>query len=343
MSYAESGVDRDEAYRFVDRITERARRTRREEVLSEIGDYGGFFRAPTHMKEPVFVATTDGVGTKLILAEEMGGAAHRAVGQDVVAMCVNDLISCRAEPLIFLDYIATGKMDPKSLDALLEGIISACEESGCSLAGGETAQMPGFYPGSRYDVAGFSVGVLEKSHRLDASKVRPGDIVYGMISNGFHSNGFSLVRKVCAENKWTMDQLIEGEVLGEALLRPTRLYVKPVLKLFSEFEVKLAAHITGGGLIENLPRGFKESEVRIVIERKQVPTSALMKRFVEHAKLTEKEAFCTWNMGVGFAFVLPSKDGSLLENSSLMSDLKIFKIGQVEKAEAGEPSVALVG
>ncbi len=337
MDYREAGVDRELADQFVEGLKEKVRKTYRPEILGELGDFGGFFQAPRHMKDPIFVASTDGVGTKLALAESWGGKAHKAVGQDVVAMCVNDLVACRAEPLLFLDYLATGKLEPQLLNLLLEGIVDACAESGCTLAGGETAEMPGYYPSGRYDVAGFSVGVLERADRLSANSVMPGDIVVGMKSSGFHSNGFSLVRKVLEKQNWKLDEVKDGICLGDYLLEPTKLYVKPVLKLFSQLNVKAASHITGGGLIENLPRGVNESKVKIVLERKSLLVPALMQRFVEAAALEEREAFSTWNMGTGFCLIVDKADETKL---STFGDL--IRLGHIEERMNSKDSVVLI-
>jgi len=321
MDYKSSGVDREQGDRFVSNLGPVIRSTFRSEIESDIGDFGAFFRAPTHLKDPLWVATTDGVGTKLLLAEEAG--SHRGVGQDVVAMCVNDLLCCRAEPIVFLDYLATGKIEGRALSELVEGIATACKESNCSLVGGETAEMPGYYPAGRYDVAGFSIGVLERSTRFNPKQVVAGDLIFGFPSSGFHSNGYSLVRKVIETQKWSLSQTLEGKVLGEALLAPTELYVKRVLKLFSKVEIKAAAHITGGGLIENLPRGVDEKAVSLSIDRSKIPTSAIMRRFVEAAKLAEKEAYSTWNMGIGFCVIAPSS------SQAAIIEAGAIEIGQV--------------
>jgi len=305
MDYKAAGVDRELGDRFVDDIKPRLKATFRPEIESDIGDFGGFFRAPSHLKNPLWVATTDGVGTKLLLAEEAG--QHRGVGQDVVAMCVNDLLCCRAEPIVFLDYLATGKIDQKILDEVVIGMADACLESGCSLIGGETAEMPGYYSPKRYDVAGFSLGVLEREKRFDRKNVKPGDVVFGFASSGFHSNGYSLVRKIMGDQNWTLNSHIEGVVLGDFLLKPTELYVKRALKLFASDDVKACAHITGGGLIENLPRGIDETSVRIVLKKDRIQTPPAMQAFVRAAKLEAKEAYSTWNMGIGFC-VIGSKE-----------------------------------
>lgn len=335
MDYRSAGVDREAADFFIENLKSEIEKTNRPEVLGGVGDFGGFFQAPKHLKDPIWVASTDGVGTKLVLSEEVGGSSISSVGQDVVAMCVNDIVACRAEPVVFLDYLATGKLDPKILGLLLKGIIGACKESGCALIGGETAEMPGYYPNSRFDVAGFSIGVLERSDRLNLNSTQPGDLIFGIPSSGFHSNGYSLVRKVLSDQKWTLDQVLEGEVLAESLLRPTRLYVKRMLEIFKRVEVCAAAHITGGGLIENLPRGVNESRVQLVLKKEKTPTTNLMRRFVSAARLEEREAYSTWNMGIGFCFITRPEARPKLEG------MGCIEIGYVESKSQSE-SVLLV-
>ncbi len=342
MDYKDSGVDRHAGDQFVEGIKEKAKRTLRPEVLGEIGDFGGFFQAPKYLKDPVWVASTDGVGTKLLLAEEVGTTkAHRAVGQDVVAMCVNDIVACGAEPIIFLDYLATGKLERRVLDDLMSGIADACLESKCALIGGETAEMPGYYPAGRYDVAGFSLGAMERSARLNPKNVQPGDIIIGFESSGFHSNGYSLVRKVLEKQKWKLDQNLEGHIIGDYLLRPTNLYVQLVLKLLRDLKItpKGFSHITGGGLVENLPRGVIEEDVTLILKKEKIPTAPLMKRFVDAAKLEEAEAYSTWNMGIGFCAIVSEKDREKVMKASL--GFQAHEIGIVESRRPSFPSVIL--
>jgi phosphoribosylformylglycinamidine cyclo-ligase len=334
MEYKDAGVDRDLADHLIEDLKSKISSTNRPEVESEVGDFGGFFRAPKHLKDPVFVATTDGVGTKLLLAEE--AQAHRKIGQDLVAMCVNDLVACKAEPLVFLDYLATGKIDREQLNEVLLGIVDACRESNCSLIGGETAEMPGFYKPGRYDLAGFSVGAMERSDRMKRESVVAGDIIYGLPSSGFHSNGYSLVRRVLERQNWKLSDLRHGRSLGEALLEPTKLYVRQALELFRLVPVKAASHITGGGLIENLPRGFEESKVSAVIQRSRIPTSAVMRDFVGAAELSEVEAFSTWNMGIGFCVVVSQADRSKIPQGNWI------ELGHMELAGSHQKSVHLV-
>jgi len=313
-SYEEAGVSRKEADRWVDLIAGPMSKNFRREILSDVGDYGSFYEAPSHYSQPIWVATTDGVGTKLCLAEEAGDAAFVGIGQDVVAMCVNDLLACRAEPLIFLDYLATGKLKAKQSEKLVMGIIDACRRSGCSLIGGETAEMPGFYPPGRLDVAGFSVGVLEKTQRFNKKAVSAGDCIIAVPSSGFHSNGYSLIRKVMKEQSWNLDSQIEGQVLGESLLEPTKLYVNELLSLIRNESVLAAAHITGGGILENITRVYDESKVHAAFRLSDYEAPALMQTFCEAAKLDQKEAYSTWNMGIGFCLIVkPEFKEALLE------------------------------
>jgi len=334
MEYKDSGVDRDLADSLIEDLKVQISSTNRPEVESEVGDFGGFFRAPQHIKDPVFVATTDGVGTKLLLAEECG--AHRSIGQDLVAMCVNDLVACKAEPLVFLDYLATGRIDRNQLNQVLLGVVESCRESNCSLIGGETAEMPGFYSPGRYDLAGFSVGVLEREARMKRESVVPGDLLFGIPSSGFHSNGYSLIRRILEKQSWRLSDQRHGRTLAEALIEPTRLYVRDALSIFKAVSVKAASHITGGGLVENLPRGFLESKVAAVVERSRIPTSALMRDFVEAAGLSEVEAFSTWNMGIGFCFIISEGDRRSLPTGPWI------ELGRIESAQSGQRSVRFV-
>ena len=334
MEYKDAGVDRDLADNLIEDLKSQISSTNRPEVESEVGDFGGFFRAPKHLKDPVFVATTDGVGTKLLLAEEMG--AHRSIGQDLVAMCVNDLVACKAEPLVFLDYLATGRIDRAQLNQVILGIVAACREANCSLIGGETAEMPGFYQPGRYDIAGFSVGVLERADRMNRDSVSVGDLILGWPSSGFHSNGYSLVRRILERQKWKLSELRHGKSLGEALIEPTLLYVQRALEFFKTAHVKAASHITGGGLVENLPRGFNESKVAAVIERTKIQPSAVMRDFVEAAGLTELEAFSTWNMGIGFCVIVSESERSKFPRNGWI------ELGRMEPAAEGQRSVRFV-
>jgi len=252
LSYRDAGVDIEAGNDLVEVIKPVAARTRRPGVLAGLGGFGALFEIPAHYKQPVLVSGTDGVGTKLKLAMEMD--KHDTIGIDLVAMCANDLIVQGAEPLFFLDYYATGKLSIETAGAVVKGIGAGCEQAGCALIGGETAEMPGMYSGEDYDLAGFCVGVVEKDRIIDGTRVKAGDAIIGLASSGPHSNGYSLVRKIIEVSGAKLGDSFDDSTLGETLLAPTRLYIKPLLELFAKIEVHALAHITGGGLLENLPR-----------------------------------------------------------------------------------------
>jgi phosphoribosylformylglycinamidine cyclo-ligase len=331
MDYKKSGVDREGAASWIQDLKNPIQQSFRAEILSSIGGFGAMFESPSSYRQPAWVATTDGVGTKLLLAEEAGDAAFFAMGVDAVAMCVNDLLACRAEPIAFLDYLAIDSLAKERMDFLLKGIIEGCRQSGCSLIGGETAEMPGFYPRGRLDVAGFAVGVLEKDQIWRNKVARENLVLVGLASHGFHSNGFSLIRKVMSEQGWTLDSQIEGQTLGDYLLKPTKIYVKECLNLLRSPSVFGAAHITGGGFIENIPR-FLEPGYRAVIRRESFESSSMMKAFAHAAKIDSAEVFSTWNMGIGFVFACEER---LVEQ--VQRDIKdAFVIGHVERSSEVE-------
>ncbi|MCB1976345.1 MAG: phosphoribosylformylglycinamidine cyclo-ligase, partial [Nitrosomonas sp.] len=252
LSYREAGVDIDAGDRFVQNIKPFARRTLRPEVLTGIGGFGALFEISKNYRNPVLVSGTDGVGTKLKLAFQLN--RHESIGVDLVAMSVNDILVLGAEPLFFLDYFACGKLDVDVATVVVSGIAAGCEQAGCALIGGETAEMPGMYPFGEYDLAGFAVGVVEKTQIIDGAKIAPGDAIIGLASSGAHSNGYSLIRSIIGSHSVDLDQDFHGKPLSDALMAPTRIYVKPLLDLLKQLPVKGMAHITGGGLIENLPR-----------------------------------------------------------------------------------------
>ena len=266
LSYKDSGVDIDAGDALIERIKPFARKTLRNGVLAGIGGFGALFEVPKNYSEPVLVSGTDGVGTKLKLAFEWN--IHNTVGIDLVAMSVNDVLVQGAEPLFFLDYFACGSLDVDTASQVIEGIAKGCELSGCALIGGETAEMPGMYPKGEYDLAGFAVGVVEKSKILDGKNIQPGDVVLGLTSSGVHSNGFSLIRKLLERSAASMPQTLDGMPYKEALMAPTRLYVKPVLEALKKHPIKGLAHITGGGLIENIPR-ILPSEMGVQLVRSE--------------------------------------------------------------------------
>ncbi len=307
MDYREAGVDVEAGRAFVDRIRDRVQRTFRPEVLGGLGGFGGCFEIPAGYAQPVLVSGTDGVGTKLKLAHQTD--RHSTVGIDLVAMCVNDVLTSGAEPLFFLDYVATGKLLPEQLAAVVDGIAAGCEASGCALLGGETAEMPGFYGPGEYDLAGFCVGIVEKSKILDGSQVAVGDVAIALPSSGIHSNGFSLVRKIVADAglDWgdRVDTLGDAS-LGEVLLTPTQLYVKPILALLrSGVAVHSMAHVTGGGLPENLPRCLQEGQGFQIRTQSWEPLP-VFDWLAGTGGVERLEMFNTFNMGVGFVVVVPT-------------------------------------
>jgi len=309
LTYSSAGVDVDEGQRAVALMKQYVKGTFTAGVLEDIGGFGGLFALDlVGMREPVLVAGTDGVGTKLKLAFMMD--KHDTIGQDCVAMCVNDILCQGAKPLFFLDYIATGRLQAEKAAEIVKGIAEGCKIAGCALIGGETAEMPGFYPEGEYDVAGFAVGMVDKARVITGKGIKAGDVVVGIASSGLHSNGFSLARKIFFEiNDYNPSQHIEmlGETLGEALLRPTKIYVKPILEVLKKIEVKGIAHITGGGFYENIPRILPENtavEIKLSSWR-QPPIFNLIK---DLAAIDTDEMYKTFNMGIGLMLVVKQED-----------------------------------
>ncbi|MGL5555498.1 MAG: phosphoribosylformylglycinamidine cyclo-ligase, partial [Aeromonas veronii] len=303
LSYKDAGVDIDAGNALVERIKGVSKRTRRPEVLGGLGGFGALCQIPAGYKEPVLVSGTDGVGTKLRLAIDL--KKHDTVGIDLVAMCVNDLIVQGAEPLFFLDYYATGKLDVDTAAAVVTGIGAGCEQSGCALVGGETAEMPGMYEGEDYDIAGFCVGVVEKSEIIDGSKVGEGDALIALAASGPHSNGFSLIRKILEVSKADVHQPLGDRTLADALLEPTRIYVKPVLKLIKECEIHALSHITGGGFWENIPRVLP-ANTQAVIDEQSWQWPAVFSWLQQAGNVTRHEMYRTFNCGVGMIIALPA-------------------------------------
>ena len=301
LSYKDAGVDIDAGDALVERIKPLARKTMREGVLAGIGGFGALFEVPKRYKEPVLVSGTDGVGTKLKLAFEWN--MHDTVGIDLVAMSVNDVLVQGAEPLFFLDYFACGKLDVDSAAAVVGGIARGCEESGCALIGGETAEMPGMYPAGEYDLAGFAVGVVEKSRILSGQTVQAGDVVLGLASSGVHSNGFSLVRKCLERAAADLPATLDGQPLRTALMAPTRLYVKSVLAALAQHPIKALAHITGGGLLENIPRVLPEG-LAAHLRKGSWPQSELFAWLQRTAGIDDFEMNRTFNNGIGMVVVI---------------------------------------
>ena len=340
MDYRTAGVDVAAGRAFVERIRASVESTRRPEVLGGLGGFGGLCRLPEGMRRPLLVAGTDGVGTKLELAQAFGG--HHGVGIDLVAMCVNDVITSGAEPLLFLDYLATGRLDPEAMALVVEGIADGCRQSGCALLGGETAEMPGFYPSGRYDLAGFCVAVVEENERIDGRAVTAGDRIVAVASSGVHSNGFSLVRRILTARGVTAETRLRPNdpPLIQRLLTPTTLYSELVKRLRAAgAPLHGMAHITGGGLPENLPRCLPDG-VHGVIEPQGWERPELFRWLQEAGEVPEADLWNTFNLGVGFCLVLPADavGGAL----SICRDLEIsaWELGHVAAGEAGERPLA---
>jgi phosphoribosylformylglycinamidine cyclo-ligase len=336
LSYADAGVDIDAGNSLVERIKGVSKRTRRPEVLGGLGGFGALCELPSGYREPVLVSGTDGVGTKLRLAMDMG--IHNTIGIDLVAMCVNDLVVAGAEPLFFLDYYATGKLSVDTAAAVVEGIGAGCELSGCALVGGETAEMPGMYEGEDYDLAGFCVGVVEKSAIIDGSKVAAGDALIGIGSSGPHSNGYSLIRKVLEVSGADLNQAMGDTSLGQALLTPTTIYVKALLELFNSVEVKALSHITGGGLLENLPRVLPDNctaEIDLG-SWQQAPVFDWLQR---EGNIESREMYRTFNCGVGMVVCVAAEAADAAIASLRSSGHEAWQIGRIS---AGDGEVALL-
>ena len=307
ISYKDSGVDVERGYQAVKLMKEHVKSTYTDGVLGDLGSFGGFFQMPKGMKEPVLVAGTDGVGTKLkyaILADK-----HDTIGVDAVAMCVNDIVCQGAKPLFFLDYFATGALSPEKVATVVSGIAEGCRQSGAALIGGETAEMPGFYPDGDYDVAGFAVGVVDKKKIINGSKIKSGDVRIGLKSSGVHSNGYSLVRKLWGEDVADL-QKYDAELGAkpiDVLLTPTKIYVNSILELIKSVPVKGIAHITGGGFIENIPRIFPEG-IGCRIDTKSYEVPAVFKIMQKRARLSKQEIYNTFNMGIGMVVCVGRRD-----------------------------------
>ena len=338
LSYKDAGVDIDAGDALVERIKPLAKKTMREGVLASIGGFGALFEVPKRYKEPVLVSGTDGVGTKLKLAFEWN--MHDTVGIDLVAMSVNDVLVQGAEPLFFLDYFACGKLDVDTAAAVVGGIAKGCEESGCALIGGETAEMPGMYPAGEYDLAGFAVGVVEKSKILAGADVKAGDVVLGLASHGVHSNGFSLVRKCIdrAEAAGNVPAQLDGMPFKEALMRPTRLYVKSVLSALAAQPIKALAHITGGGLLENIPRVLPEG-TRASLKLGSWPKTELFAWLQQTAAIDDIEMNRTFNNGIGMVLVVDPAHVQAVTAHLQGQGEQVYTIGQIEAHTDGHQVV----
>ncbi|UVW28390.1 phosphoribosylformylglycinamidine cyclo-ligase [Massilia sp. H6] len=333
LSYRDAGVDIDAGDALVEAIKPLAKRTMREGVLGGIGGFGGLFEISKKFKEPVLVSGTDGVGTKLKLAFELN--RHDTVGIDLVAMSVNDILVQGAEPLFFLDYFACGKLDVATATAVVSGIAQGCEQSGCALLGGETAEMPGMYPDGEYDLAGFAVGAVEKSQLIDGSKIVPGDVVLGLASSGIHSNGYSLVRKIIEVAKPDLEADFHGRKLSDVLMAPTRIYVKPLLALMASMEVKGMVHITGGGLVENIPRVLQE-HVTAVLDASSWTMPPLFQWLQQHGGVADAEMHRVFNCGIGMTVIVSQENADAAMAQLAAAGETVYRIGEIRAREEGQ-------
>ncbi len=333
LSYRDAGVDIDVGDALVEAIKPYAKRTLRPEVLTGIGGFGSLVEISKKYKNPVLVAGTDGVGTKLKLAFEWN--KHDTIGIDLVAMSVNDILVQGAEPLFFLDYFACGKLDVPTATEVIKGIAAGCEQSGCALIGGETAEMPGMYPPGEYDLAGFAVGVVEKENIIDGKSIAVGDVVLGLASSGAHSNGYSLIRKIIERAKPNLDADFHGKTLREAILAPTHLYVKPMLELMKQLKVKGIAHITGGGLTDNIPRILQDG-LSAIVQKNTWPRPPLFSWLQEHGNVAESEMHRVFNCGVGMVVVVDKRDAIAAMDLLRKQGETVWAIGSIEKQATGQ-------
>ena len=340
LSYRDAGVDIAAGDALVDRIKPLARKTMREGVLGGIGGFGALFEVPKRYQEPVLVSGTDGVGTKLRLAFELD--RHDTVGQDLVAMSVNDILVQGAESLFFLDYFACGKLHVDTAATVVGGIARGCELAGCALIGGETAEMPGMYPDGEYDLAGFAVGVVEKSMIIDGSTIQPGDVVLGLASSGAHSNGYSLVRKIIERSRPDLHASFDGErTLADVVMMPTRIYVRQVLQLMHKVKVKGMAHITGGGLLENVPRVLPESTVA-ELEKAAWPRPKLFDWLQAEGRVAENEMHRVFNCGIGMVIVVAAADAEPAMVELKAAGEAVYRIGRIRARQGDEAQTVVV-
>ena len=339
LTYRDSGVDIDTGNALIDRIKPHTKRTIRPEVMGGLGGFGGLMAIPEGYKQPILVSGTDGVGTKLKLA--IDAEIYDTIGIDLVAMCVNDIIVTGAEPLFFLDYYATAKLDNTIAEAVIKGIADGCVESGCALIGGETAEMPGMYAQGDFDLAGFSVGVVEKSEILDPSSVKPGQVLLGLASSGPHSNGYSLIRKVIEVSGASLDDDFNGTTLGKALLAPTTLYVKPILSALKKHPIHAIAHITGGGLTENLPRVMPENS-KGVIDLNSWNRNPVFDWLQKNGNIEEQEMLRTFNCGIGMVVIIDEADVSGVQQTFSELGIDNSVIGSIQNTDQAEPFIEYV-
>ena len=334
LSYRDAGVDINAGDSLVERIKPFAKRTMRPEVLGDLGGFGALVEISQKYRHPVLVSGTDGVGTKLKLAFEWD--QHDTVGIDLVAMSVNDILVQGAEPLFFLDYFACGKLDVERAAAVIKGIAAGCEQSGCALIGGETAEMPGMYPDGEYDLAGFAVGVVEKEQVINGRSIVAGDVVLGLASNGIHSNGYSLVRKIIERAQPELDaEFNQGKTLRQAIIAPTRLYVKPILAALKQFTIKGMAHITGGGISENVPRILPENTVA-AIDSQSWSLPKLFQWLQQAGNVEIQEMYRTFNCGIGMVLVVNAEDADAIQKFLQQQGETVYQIGRIRSRQGNE-------
>ena len=335
LDYKKSGVDVDAGYELVKRIKPFVKNTKRPEILTGLGSFSAITRIPPNFKKPLLVTCTDGVGTKIEIAKTEN--KFDTIGIDLVAMCVNDLVVCGAEPLLFLDYYVTDKLQVETASKVIEGIAKGCSMANCSLVGGETAEHPGSFPENSFDLAGFSLGVVDEEDLIGVEGAKNGDILIGISSSGFHSNGFSLIRKVLEDFDISLDQNIEGESLGNVLLKPTNIYVQEVLSLKKLVNISSIAHITGGGFYENIPRMLNESQkANISFNLKDWPTFKYFKWIQDVAKISDENMLKTFNCGIGLVIAIAPEDEEMALGTLKQSNFFAKTIGSIEEAERNE-------
>lgn len=334
-SYKQAGVDVTAGYRAVELMKSHVARTKIPGVMEDIGGFGGLFTPNlAGMEQPVLVSGTDGVGTKLKIAFAMD--KHDTIGIDCVAMCVNDVICCGASPMFFLDYLACGKNIPERIASIVSGVAEGCVQAGAALIGGETAEMPGFYPENEYDLAGFTVGIVDRKKMIDPSRVKSGDLLVGIGSSGIHSNGYSLVRKVFGDDSKSISCYYPElqSTLGEALLTPTKIYVKAVLELLSKVEVHAISNITGGGFFENIPRALPQN-CKAVVDTKQIPELPIFSLLAQKGNISQRDMFNTFNMGIGMCLVIDSQDFEQTSQILKQQGQQVYLIGEIREGSHG--------
>ena len=341
LNYKDAGVDLRSSYKLIEKIKPIIQNTSRPEVLSGIGSFSAVSRLPSNIANPLLVTCTDGVGTKIEIAKKL--KVFNTIGIDLVAMCVNDLITCGAEPVLFLDYYLTDNLDVDTAFEVISGIADGCRQAGCSLVGGETAEHPGSFPNNSFDIAGFSVGVVDKTKIIESNNANESDVLIGLASTGFHSNGFSLIRKIISQSPSLLKKNVGGKSLGTRLLTPTKIYVVEILELIKNLDISAIAHITGGGFYENIPRMLKfQTKAKITYNLKDWPSQDLFELIQKKGNISDKEMFSTFNCGVGMVIALKEKEVRealhLLNNSRIQAQ----RIGSVELKKENESSVEII-